>query len=202
VRNTLVQHGQHQPLWLTEFGWSTCNVRHQSQAWENCIDEQTQAQYLRQGFQQMRQWSYVQVGVWFKLQDTTPDRGSRNDNYGLLRYDGTEKPAFAAFRDAAHGTGTRRRRRHIKLKVFQRGRKVFARGSAPKAKTVTIRGFRIRRYHGKLRVSRHASYRKVVRVSRSGHFRTRLSSRLRHRHWHFLAKARGTHLIAARSSLH
>jgi hypothetical protein len=51
-------------------------------------------------------------------------------------------------------------------------------------------------------VSRHASYRKVVRVSRSGHFRTRLSSRLRHRHWHFVAKARGTQLIAASSSLH
>lgn len=202
VRNTLLHYGQHQPLWLTEFGWSTCNVRHQSQAWENCIDEQTQAQYLRQGFQQLSKWSYVQVGVWFKLQDTTPDRGSRNDNYGLLRYDGSEKPAFAAFRDAAHGSSGHPKRGHIKLKVFKRGRKVFARGSAPKAKTVTIRGFRIRRHHGKLRVSRHASYRKVVRVSRSGHFRTRLSSRLRHRHWHFLAKARGTQLIAASSSLH
>lgn len=201
VRNTLLRYGQHQPLWLTEFGWSTCTLRNESQAWENCLDEHTQARYLRQGFEQMSKWSYVQVGVWFKLQDTSPNRGDRNDNYGLLRYDGSEKPAFAAFRDAAHGRPTSRRRR-IKLKVFQVGRRVFARGSAPKAKTVTIRGYRVRRMRGKLRVSHRASYRKVVRVRRSGRFRARLSSRLRHRHWHFLAKARGTRLLAARSSLH
>jgi hypothetical protein len=176
-------------------------VRHQSQAWENCIDEQTQAQYLRQGFEQMSKWDYVQVGVWFKLQDTSPNQGDRNDNYGLLRYDGSEKPAFAAFRDAANGRPPVSRPRRIRLKVFKLGRRVFARGSAPDAKTVTIRGYRVRRVHGKLRVSRHASYRKVVRVSRTGRFRARLSSRLRHRRWHFLAKARGTRLLAARSSL-
>ena len=134
------------------------------------------------------------------------DQGNRNDNFGLLRFDGSEKPSFGAFRDAAwelsHGPGSHPKRRHIKLKVFKRGRKVFARGAAPKAKTVTVRGYRLRRVHGKLRVSRHASYRKVIRVKRSGRFRARLSSRLRHKRWHFVAKARGTQLIAARSSLH
>lgn len=205
VRQTLLRYGQNRPLWLTEFGWSTCNVRGQ-RAYENCVDEPVQAQYLRQAYEHMASWSYVKVGVWFKLQDTTSDHGNRNDNFGLLRFDGSEKPSFGAFRDAAwelsHGPGSHPKRRHIKLKVFKRGRKVFARGTAPKAKTVTVRGYRIRRVHGKLRVSRHASYRKVIRVKRSGRFRARLSSRLRHKRWHFVAKARGTRLIAARSSLH
>ena len=78
-----------------------------------------QAQYLRRAYEHLARWSYVKVGVWFKLKDTTSDRGNRNDNFGLLRYDGSEKPAFAAFRGAAwrlsHGAG---RPVHIKLKVF------------------------------------------------------------------------------------
>jgi polysaccharide biosynthesis protein PslG len=203
VRKTLLRYGQDRPLWLTEFGWSTCNVRGR-RAYENCVDENVQARYLGEAFEHMASWSYVQVGVWFKLQDTTTDRGNRNDNFGLLRYDGSAKPAFAAFRNASRrlARGHRPKRKRIKLKVFKRGRRVFARGSAPKARTVTIRGYRLRRVHGKLRASRRASYRKVVRVRHSGRFRARLSSRLRHRRWHFVAKARGTHLIAARASAH
>jgi hypothetical protein len=201
VRDTLLRYGQNRPLWLTEFGWSTCNVRGR-RAYENGVGQAVQAHYLREAYAHMAAWSYVKVGVWFKLQDTSADRGNRNDNFGLLRYNGSEKPAFAAFRGAAwrlsHGSG---RLKHIRLKVFKRGSKVFARGAAPKARTVTVRGYRVHRVHGKLRVSRHASYRKVIRVQRTGRFRARLSSRLHRKHWHFVAKARGTRLIAARSSL-
>jgi polysaccharide biosynthesis protein PslG len=204
VRDTLLRYGQNRPLWLTEFGWSTCTVRNR-RAYENCNDEQAQAQYLREAFNQMQSWSYVQVGVWFNMQDTGPDRSSRLDNYGLLRFDGSAKPAFAAFRDAAgklqRGLPIRKKPKHIKLKVWKRHRRVYARGSAPEAKTVTIRAYRVLRHRGKLRISRHASYRKVIRVKRSGRFRARLAGRLRHRRWHFVAKARGTRLIAARSSL-
>jgi hypothetical protein len=201
VRSTLLRYGQNKPLWLTEFGWSTCNVRGRH-AYENCNDEPDQARFLRDAFRQMSHWSYVKVGVWFKLKDTSGNRGDRNDNFGLLRYDGSAKPAFAAFRNAArdlaHG---RKPRPRIKLKVFEHGHKVIARGSAPKARTITIRGYRVHRRHGKLRRSRHAAYRKVIRVKRSGHFKARLAGRLRHKRWRFVAKARGTRLRAASSSL-
>jgi hypothetical protein len=204
VRQMLLKHGQNQPLWLTEFGWSTCKVRG-GRAYENGVNESTQADYLRQAFELMRSWSYVQVGVWFNIQDTAGDPSSRVDNYGLLRDNGSEKPAFAAFRDAAselsRGLPVKQRRKRIKLKVWKRHRRVYARGSAPTARTVTIRAFRVHTRHGKRLVSRHASYRKVVRVKRSGRFRARLSLRLRRSHWRFVAKSRGTRLIAARSSL-
>jgi hypothetical protein len=207
VRDTLLRYGQDRPLWLTEFGWSSCSVRGRA-AWENCVGEPLQAEYLLAAFDRMRSWDYVQVGVWFNLQDTARERSSRLDNYGLLRYDGSEKPAYRAFRAAARALATgapmpRRphqpARKRIRLKLFKRGRAVFARGSAPAAKRVAIRGYRLRR--GKRRLPRRASYMKVIRVKRSGRFRARLSRRVRTGRWRFVATARRPRLIAARSSL-
>ena len=102
VRDTLLRAGEDKPIWLTEFGWSTCDVRG-GRAYENCVDANTQATWLRQAFEHMRNWSYVPVGITFNLEDTSGDTGDRVDNYGLLRVDGAAKPAFAAFRSAAEG---------------------------------------------------------------------------------------------------
>lgn len=209
VRDTLLRYGQDKPLWLTEFGWSSCSVRGRA-AYENCVGERAQARYLLQAFDRLRTWDFVQVGVWFNLEDTAGDRSSRVDNYGLLRHDGSEKPAFRAFRAASRalatgapmprgpGNGRKWRRKRIRLKVFRRGPRVLARGSAPTAKRVIIRAFR--------RSARRSAHRprhvKVVRVNRSGRFRARLSRHVRVGRWRFVATARGARLGAARSSLH
>jgi hypothetical protein len=42
------------------------NVRDEA-AWRNCVDLDVQARYLREAYAKMREWSYVPVGVWFKL---------------------------------------------------------------------------------------------------------------------------------------
>lgn len=100
VRETMLRHGDDKELWLTEFGWSTCNVRGAA-AYDNCVDPDVQARYLRQAYAKMQEWSYVPVGVWFNLQDLSPDASDRTDNYGLLTDGGNEKPAFGAFQTAA-----------------------------------------------------------------------------------------------------
>jgi hypothetical protein len=100
VRDTMVKQGDDKPLWLTEFGWSTCNIRGQ-ESYKNCVDESVQADYLRLAYAQMRSWSYVPVGVWYNLEDTGTDLSDRNDNYGLLTHGGSEKLAYAAFRAAS-----------------------------------------------------------------------------------------------------
>ena len=102
VRDVMLRYGDDKPLWLTEFGWSTCNYRG-GPSWANCVDESTQATYLRDAFAQLRSWPYVPVAVWFNLRATTSDPADRVGNYGLLRYDGSPKPSYAAFRDAAAG---------------------------------------------------------------------------------------------------
>ncbi len=101
VRDTLLAHGQDTPIWLTEFGWSTCSVRGDRAAYHNCVDPSTQAEWLREAFLYMRTWDYVPVGVSYNLEDTSDDAGDRVENYGLMSHDGTPKPAFAAFRAVA-----------------------------------------------------------------------------------------------------
>ena len=105
VRATLLRYGQNVPIWLTEFGWSTCTIRDQ-QSYANCVDPAVQARYLTEAYTQMRAWDYVKAGFWFNLQDTSDNIGDRVDNYGLLHTDGTPKPAFGAFKAAARLMGT------------------------------------------------------------------------------------------------
>jgi hypothetical protein len=107
VRDVLVRNRNPKPLWLTEFGWSSCTVRDDPEGWRNCVDERTQAEYLRLAFEQMEKWSYVDVGIWFNLQNWGPDPADRVANYGLLDYQGNPKQAYASFVAAAAGGGGR-----------------------------------------------------------------------------------------------
>jgi polysaccharide biosynthesis protein PslG len=105
VRGVMLRNGEDKPLWLTEFGWSSCTYRSGPSS-ANCVDESTQAKHLGEAYTQMMSWSYVPVGVWFNLKNTSMDAGDRVDNYGLLRHDNTGKPAMEAFRTAATGLAT------------------------------------------------------------------------------------------------
>jgi hypothetical protein len=111
VRRVMLRHGDPKPVWLTEFGWSTCGVRGPVH-WQNCVDTSLQASYLRRAFLRMRSWSYVPVGIWFNLVNTTSDPDDRVGNYGLLRADGSRKLAFAAFRRVARELTRRRGQSH------------------------------------------------------------------------------------------
>lgn len=107
VREVLVENGDAEPLWLTEFGWSTCTVRNSGEDWRNCVDERTQAEYLRLAYEQMEKWPYVEAGIWFNLQDWDRDPAERVLHYGLLDYDGNPKLSYAAFASVADGAGGR-----------------------------------------------------------------------------------------------
>lgn len=96
VREVMVRYGDPKPLWLTEFGWSTCD-RRDGPSWDRCVDQQTQATYLVQAYNQMRSWNYVPVGIWYGLENTGSNSSSRVNNYGLVRSDGQAKFSYAAF---------------------------------------------------------------------------------------------------------
>lgn len=100
VREVLASHGDAKPLWLTEFGWSTANIRG-GQTWENGVSDAVQASYLEQAYATMGTWDDIAAGVWFNLSDTRNGSSELVNQFGLLRLDGTEKPAFAAFKRAA-----------------------------------------------------------------------------------------------------
>lgn len=100
VRSLMVKRGDAKPLWLTEFGWSTANVRNSS-GWLNGVNEQTQAAFTVEAMHQIHRWKYVDVAIYFKLIDTSANASDTVANFGLLRYNGSPKPAYYAFKAAA-----------------------------------------------------------------------------------------------------
>jgi hypothetical protein len=106
VHDVMLKYGDHSPMWFTEFGWSTSTTRNvSSQA--NGVDEQVQANDVALALAQVPRWSYVETAIYYNLINSGTDRTSIYDNYGLIRYDRTLKPAYAAFKKAASKfTGT------------------------------------------------------------------------------------------------
>lgn len=97
VRAVMLAHGDDKPIWMTELSWRTTNAICGEGAWagqkREGVSESTQATYLRQAYHCLAQDPYVQVALWFPLQD----EGSILS--GLVRGDGSRKPSFAAMRD-------------------------------------------------------------------------------------------------------
>lgn len=100
VRNVMASHADSRPMWLTELGWNTSDVRGGA-FWQNGVAELTQAQYLELAYEQIARWPFVAAAFWFKLQDTSVDSKDPVANYGLVRYDGSAKPSYAALRRAS-----------------------------------------------------------------------------------------------------
>jgi polysaccharide biosynthesis protein PslG len=100
IHDTMLANGDSRPVWLTESGWSTSIVRNSS-AWRNGVSEDDQARFMRQQAQQVQQWSWVKVNIWYELNDVGTDRADVFSNCGLRRVDGTAKPAWATFREVA-----------------------------------------------------------------------------------------------------
>lgn len=100
VHQLMERRGDDKPLWLTEFGWSTASVRG-SAGWLNGVSEETQARYVTQALEKIQDWDYVDVGIYFKLLDTSSNERDTVANFGLLEDDGSPKPAYDAFQAAA-----------------------------------------------------------------------------------------------------
>jgi polysaccharide biosynthesis protein PslG len=109
IHQVMLDNSDNKPLWLTEFGWNTSTERG-TQPWRNGVSEGTQATYIEQAYRQMAEWSYVPVGITYGLKDRSSDISYYLDNFGLLRYDGSRKPAYAAYQRGvaalAQGTTT------------------------------------------------------------------------------------------------
>ena len=74
-------------------------------------DRGAQARYTEQALLKIRDWSYVPVAIVFELVDERDDPDDRESNFGLVRHDGTLKPAYHAFKRAAEALAERGRGR-------------------------------------------------------------------------------------------
>jgi hypothetical protein len=105
VHEVMQANGDGSPIWMTELGWSTstqiCNAGASAGMKPGGVSLQTQATFLSQAYHCLAQDPYVQVGIWFGMQDTEPFDSPRT-SYGLLGSNLAQKPSFAALADYSH----------------------------------------------------------------------------------------------------
>ncbi len=130
IHEVQLANGDHTPLWLDEFGWSSCWPRQIEQE-QGCVTAATQAANITNTLRSLARSPYVAAAVTYKLRD------SSSEEFGLLSASGARKPSFAGFaaalptrsaRSARHAEarqeGTPRRRHRLGA-----GRRLHAHGS-------------------------------------------------------------------------
>ncbi|HEY7951656.1 MAG TPA: cellulase family glycosylhydrolase [Solirubrobacteraceae bacterium] len=89
IREVQSANGDAKPLWLDEFGWSSCWPRQRTQQEQGCVTAQTQGANLASVIRSLARTPYVAAESVYKLQ------GSLREDFGVLTENGTRKPAFA-----------------------------------------------------------------------------------------------------------
>lgn len=97
IERELARNGAANPqLWITELGWSTCSKR------PDCTTERDQAQWLADVAAALRRApliGHVQALFVYHLRDFPHSGGGdREGHYGLLRTNGSRKPAWSVVR--------------------------------------------------------------------------------------------------------
>jgi Cellulase (glycosyl hydrolase family 5) len=109
VHAVMQRHGDgDKPIWMTELGWNTqstepnsCNSGMWAGQKPLGVTEEQQAEFLTQAYRCLAADPYVQVALWFGLQDIPGS--SFAGGYGLYRLNGSPKPSAAAFEALSGG---------------------------------------------------------------------------------------------------
>ncbi len=91
IHETQMANGDATPLWLDEFGWTSCWPHRKIEQEQGCVTAGTQALDISNSFHAMSRLPYVAAAVLYKLLD------SRDEEFGVVSTRGRRKPSFAAF---------------------------------------------------------------------------------------------------------
>jgi hypothetical protein len=84
-------------IWMTEIGYTTAPSASRT------VTETQQAQHVRDVFRLLREWDVVDGVLWFTYKDSAGgDPTDREQWFGLVRRDGTPKPAWPVFVEEAN----------------------------------------------------------------------------------------------------
>jgi hypothetical protein len=123
IHRVQLANGDTTPLWLDEFGWSSCWPHQRVQAEQACVTEAVQAANLRDAMRSLARTSYMAAEVSYKLRD------SSGEQFGVISRSGRAKRAFHALVGAFKSPFGPVSRTKVKLHVHAGA--VFATGSAP-----------------------------------------------------------------------
>lgn len=124
------------PMWLTEFGWSSCarSGGPASEFGHPCVTQDGQARNIADTLVGLRRLPWVKAAIQFTLIDNPT--GFR---FGLLNADRRTKPVYDAA--ARYVRGARLRTTRPTVRLTRRGRQILASGTASGADGLSIRVF-------------------------------------------------------------
>ncbi len=98
LRRVMVRQNDRQPVWVTEFGWSSHRNTAGDAPWQRGVSKQKQGRYAVRALKVLgRDFPYVKKAFWYK--DLASGSAGRHvDGYAMLRRDLSPKPVFWAFR--------------------------------------------------------------------------------------------------------
>jgi polysaccharide biosynthesis protein PslG len=123
IRRVQLANGDTTPLWLDEFGWSSCWPRKRVQDEQACVTPAVQAQNLRDVLRALARSSYITAEVFYKLSDDP------SEQFGVVSQAGAAKPSFGAVASAfssPFGTVSK-----TTLALHPRSGGIYAIGSGP-----------------------------------------------------------------------
>ena len=137
IHEVQVANGDTKPLWLNEFGWSSCWPRRRIQQEQACVTTQLQATNLTNTFRALAHTPYVAAAIVYKLQD------SPLEEFGALNTRGARKPAFSALAKVFISPfGPVGPVSPVTLRLRRSGGRVLASGSGPVGDYMELEAFR------------------------------------------------------------
>jgi polysaccharide biosynthesis protein PslG len=160
IHEAQLSAGDTAPLWLDEFGWSSCWPKHAIEQEQACVTPRTQAENLATVFRTLAGAPYVAAAVAYKLWDAP------REEFGVLTPGGAHKPSFAALaRVLASQAG---RPAPVRLHLRRAHGRLIARGSGPVGDFMVLEAFR----------GKTLRYRALFTLDRFNRFSLRLPRRL------------------------
>jgi Cellulase (glycosyl hydrolase family 5) len=123
IRQAQLASQDNKPLWLDEFGWSSCWPRQRIQDEQACVTTQIQGVNIANIVRSLAHTSYVAAEVLYQWRD------SAAEDFGVVSVSGKHKPAFSALAGALASPFARVS--PITLTLHRRGAHVVASGSGP-----------------------------------------------------------------------
>lgn len=147
-----LEHHDHKPLWLDEFGWSSCWPQHKIQEEQGCVTQRTQAQNITNAFHELARAKYVAAQLTYGLRDIP------TEEFGVLTTSGKRKPSFRALAGVLRNPFGKPS--PIRLKLRRKHGYVVASGSGPVGDYMRLEAFeggRLR-YHAIFTLNRFNRY--------------------------------------------
>jgi hypothetical protein len=134
IRGAQLANGDTKPLWLDEFGWSSCWPKRRIEDEQACVTDRVQAANMVNIFRSLAAAPYVAADVIYRVED------SPAEEFGVVSTTGARKPAFAALAGVlASPVG---KVSPVTLRLQRRGGRVVASGSGPVGDFMQLEAFK------------------------------------------------------------